>query len=228
MRGLEGVQRRRGRALVSIAATAGAGLLLGATVRAQADLKGIWTPNVPPADGQPALSELEFTAAGQAELERFSAEVDPAFRCIMPGVPKGLIDPYPLEIIQQAHQVVLLHEYHHRVRRIYLDGRQAPEHWPPTLNGYSTGHWEGATLVVRTTRLSPDNYMDLNGRPFSGAEDTYVIERYTRAGDVLSMTAEIHDPTYYQAPYVMRYSWAFAPDAEIWEYACDPEFGDVG
>ena len=199
----------------------------GGVAQAQSDFEGIWAPNVPPVAGQPALSDLRFTPEGQAALESFNAENDPSFRCIMPGVPRGLIDPYPLEIIQQDHQIVFLHEYYHQVRRIYLDGREAPEHWPPTLNGYSTGHWEGETLVIRTTHLSPNNYMDINGRPFSGDERTYVIEQYTRSDDVLSMTAEIHDPAYYEEPYVMQYSWAFTPDGEIWEYECDPQFGDV-
>jgi hypothetical protein len=96
------------------------------------------------------------------------------------------------------------------------------------LAGYSTGHWEGETLVVRTTRLSPDNLMTTTGRPFSGAEDTYVIERYTLTDDVITLTAEIHDPTYYEDTYVMRGLWELAPDGEIWEYDCDRSFGDVG
>ena len=208
-------------------------IVLGGTLHpgrgllAQADFEGIWTPNVPPMAGQPALSELKLTRAGEAALASFSAENDPSFRCIMPGVPRGLIDPYPLEIIQQDHQIVILHEYYHQVRRVFMDGREAPEYWPPSLSGYSTGRWEGETLVVRTTHLSPDNYMDINGRPFSGNEDTYVVERYMRSDNVLSMIAAIHDPAYYEEPYVMRFSWEFTPDGEIWEYSCDPQFGDV-
>jgi len=215
-----------GRAVVATAI--GGAFLVSGVVHAQADFEGIWTPNVPPGVGQPALEALKLTPAGQAALEGFNAEDDPSFRCIMPGVPRGLIDPYPLEIIQQDHQIVFLHEYYHQVRRIFMDGREAPEYWPPSLNGYSTGHWEGETLVIRTTHLSPNNYMDINGRPFSGDENTYVIERYTRSDDILSFTAEIHDPAYYEEPYVMRFSWELTPDGEIWEYACDPQFGDVG
>ena len=200
----------------------------GGVIHAQADFEGIWVPNVPPGAGLPAPSEFKLTPAGREALEGFDAEDDPSFRCIMPGVPRGLIDPYPLEIIQQDHQVVFLHEYHHQVRRVFMDGREAPEYWPQSLNGFSTGYWDGETLVIRTTHLSPDNYMDINGRPFSGAEDTYVVERYTRSEDILAFTAEIHDPTYYEAPYLMRSSWALDPDGEIWEYECDPRFGDVG
>ena len=201
---------------------------LSGAARAQADFEGIWTVNTPLGTGGPREDEIRYTPAGRAEWEEFNAEIDPSFRCIMPGIPRGFTDPYPIEIIQQDHQIVILHEYYHQVRRIFMDGREAPDYWPTTLGGYSTGHWEGETLVVRTTRLSPDNLMDIHGRPFSGAEDTYVIERYTRGGDLLSRIAEVHDPTYYEEPFVANMEWKFAPDGEIWEYACDPQFGDVG
>lgn len=193
----------------------------------QVNLEGIWTPNMPPWEAQPRLDELRLTPEGQEAFDRFSAEDDPSFRCVMPGVPRGLIDPYPLEVIQQDHQIVFLREYHHQVRRIYMDGRQPPELWPPTLNGYSVGYWEDETLVVTTTHLSPDNYMDVNGRPFSGDEETYVVERYTRMDNTLFFIAEIHDPKFYMQPYIMHYSWDFSPEGEIWEYVCDARYGGV-
>jgi hypothetical protein len=146
----------------------------------------------------------------------------------MPGIPKGFTDPYPLEIIQQEHQVVLLSEYFHQVRRVYMDGRDPPKFWPLTLAGYSKGYWEGMTLVVRTEYLSPDNYTDPRGLPFSGTGDSYVIERYTREADELKLVIEVHDPVNFDGPYIMSRSWTFTPDGEIWEYDCNSEFGVVG
>ena len=139
---------------IALAAITGTMIQLGGVAHAQADFEGIWTPDNPLGSSRlPPLEEIAFTPAGRAELERFRTGIDPAFRCVMPGVPRGLIDPYPIEIIQQEHQVVILYEYFHQVRRIFMDGREAPEYWPPSLGGYSTGHWEGETLVVRTTHL---------------------------------------------------------------------------
>ncbi len=216
-----------GRVALTLVITGGV-IHLSGVAHAQADFEGIWIPDNPSgASRLPPLSEIKFTPAGQAELERFNTGNDPAFRCAMPGIPRGLIDPYPIEIIQQDHQIVILYEYFHQVRRVLMDGREAPVYWPTSLGGYSTGHWEGETLVVRTTHLSPDNYMENSGRPFSGAEDTYVIERFTRSEDVLMFAAEIHDPTYYEDPYPMSGRWNIAPDGEIWEYVCNPEFGAV-
>ncbi len=204
-----------------------ASLLPASAALAQADLEGIWQP-VDPINAHPTEDEFEYTPAGRAAMDEFSAENDPSFHCQMPGVPRGVIDPYPLEIIQQEHQIVFLYEYYHQVRRIYLDGREAPEFWPPTLGGFSTGSWEGETLVVHTTKLSPDNLMNVNGRPFSGAADTYVIERYTRRGDTLELEAVAHDPTNYVGRYEFGMEYKLDPEGQIWEYHCNPSFGDVG
>ncbi len=222
------IERRVGFEIVVVAILAGA----SQSVQAQFEMEGIWTPNREGPDGaragQPPIEEVRLTPAGQAEFEKFSAETDPSFRCIAPGVPRGLVDPYPREIIEQEHQIVILHEYYHQVRRIFMDGRVAPEYWPTSLGGYSTGQWDGDTLIVRTTHLSPDNDMWLTGLPFSGDENTYVIERYTRSEDLLSMVAEVYDPTYYEETYVMKSRWDLAPDGEIWDFECNPDFGDVG
>ena len=165
-----------------------------------------------------------MTPAGRAQYESFSGEVDPTIRCIMPGVPLGVYDPYPLEIIQQDHQIVFLHEHFHMVRRIFIDGREPPSDWWPSLVGFSVGHWEGDTLVVRTTHMSPDNLMWHNGMPFSGDEDSYMIERYDFNGDEVTMTAEVFDPTYYEEPYLIRGQRRLDPDGMIFEYECRSEF----
>ena len=201
--------------------------LMAAPAAAQADFEGIWNPSHPRFMGQPDPSTVRLTPAGQAEFDSFSPDKDPTLRCLMPGIPLGLVDPYPIEIVQQEHQILILYEHFHQVRRIFMDGREAPDHWLPSYIGYSTGEWDGDTLVIRTTHMHPDNYMWTAGFPFSGDENTYVIERWWREGDVLRFTGEVHDPTYYEEPYVVNGLWNYAPDGEIWEYECIPEFGGI-
>ena len=201
--------------------------LTGGTAAAQTDFEGIWQPRHPPRMGQPPPDDVRLTDAGRAEFESFTPEKDPTLRCLMPGIPLGLVDPYPIEIVQQDHQILILYEHFHQVRRIFMDGREAPDDWLPSLIGYSTGRWEGETLVIRTTHMSPDNYTWTSGLPFSGDENAYVIERWSRDGDVLTFTGEVYDPTNYEEPYVVNGRWDFAPEGEIWEYECIPEFAGV-
>ena len=187
-------------------------------------IDGIWDPVFASGLGHPQPEDVGLTPDGQAEYTSFSADRDPTLKCIMPGVPLGIYDPYPLEIIQQEHQIVFLHEHFHMIRRIFTDGREPPKDWWPSLVGFSVGSWEGDTLIVKTTHLSPDNLMWHNGMPFSGDSETYVIERYAFDGDEMNLTAEVFDPSYYDEPYVIRGRRARTPNGVIFEYECYADF----
>ena len=200
------------------------GVALTGLVSAAPSIDGIWEPIRGAGTGHPPSEEVRLTPAGQTAFDNFSEENDPTLKCIMPGVPLGIYDPYPLEIIQQDHQVVFLHEHFHMVRRIFTDGRQAPENWWPTLGGFSVGHWEDNTLVVKTTHLSPENLVWHTGMPFSGNSDTYTIERYTFTDDEMMYTAEVYDPTYYEEPYTFSGGRELAPNGMILEYECYSEY----
>ena len=189
---------------------------------------GIWDPARGTGSGHPQVEDIKLTPEGLAEFESFSTERDPTLKCIMPGVPLGIYDPYPLEIIQQDHQIVFLHEHFHMVRRFFMDGREAPEDWWPSLVGFSVGNWEGNTLVVKTTHLSAENLMWHNGMPFSGDPESYVIERYAFDGDEFTLTAEVFDSRYYEDPYVIRGYRERTPDGMIFEYECYAEFNGAG
>ena len=211
------------RPVTGVVAAVATGVALGAQAQSVPAIDGIWEPTRGAPAGHPPAAEVSLTAEGRAQFERFSEEIDPTLKCIMPGVPLGIHDPYPLEIIRQDHQIALLYEHFHMVRRIFMDGRQAPEDWWPSLVGFSVGRWEGNTLVVRTTHLAP-NLTWHNGMPFSGDPDAYVVERYRFDGDEFFLTAEVFDPRYYEEPYVILSSRTRSPDAMILEYECFSEY----
>ena len=212
----------------SIVVTVVAGVLICGTASAAPSINGIWDPASGPAGGHPPADEVALTTEGRAEFETFARENDPTLQCIMPGVPLGIVDPYPLEIIQVDHQIVFLYEHFHMVRRIFMDRTEAPDDWWPSLIGFSVGHWEGDTLVVKTTHMSPDNLMWHNGMPFSGDPESYVIERYSFEDDRFALVAEVFDPRYYEEPYVIRGYRERSPDGMIFEYECFPEFNGAG
>ena len=200
----------------------------GSIATAAPAVEGIWEPAPSGGQAHPPLAEVRLTPEGQAAYESFSTDENPIVQCITPGVPLGILDPYPLEIIQQDHQIVFLYEHFHMVRRIFMDGRQAPADWWPSLVGYSVGSWEENTLVVKTTHLSPANLMRMNGLPFSGDPESHAIERYTFDGDEVTLIAEVFDSRYYDEPYVMRGRRMLAPDGVILEYECFTDFNGIG
>jgi hypothetical protein len=103
----------------------------------------------------------------------------------------------------QTQQVVAIHfdlsNFQQR-RVVWMDGRPHPsalaEH---TWMGFSTGTWEGDTLVVRTTHIK-QSWHRRSGVPQS--DQVTMIERVQRHGDVLSYTSITDDPVYLTEPLV--------------------------
>jgi len=184
---------------------------------APVDLTGIWSR----ISAGTEKVHLDYTAAAQARVDAYHYLDDPALRCISPGLVRLSGWPYPLEIMQNDKQVVILYESFHEVRRIFTDGRDFPNDLPATGMGYSIGHWEGDTLVVETRQLRP-NFVDLAGQPLSG--DAVVTEYISLSedGNVLRSLLSLEDPAFYQRPITRFRQWRRTPETAILEYDCDP------
>ena len=162
------------------------------------------------------------------------AEYDPAKGAALDCTPEGdslryqILAPVPMQIEQFDDKVVFRYEYWNAVRTVYLDGRVGPPDSPLTRLGHSTGHYEGATLVVETTRVIPN----LIGVPGGGAiapdEDTRFIERYTLNADNgrLDLELAIIDPVHFREPYDNQRSFLPAPDWELEEFVCEAITGE--
>src|SRR5438270_6003882 len=103
---------------------------------------------------------------------------DPQAYCVLSGVPREHVVPYPFKILNTKGMIVILYEALHSYRQIYLDGRSLPKDPNPTWMGYSVGHWEGDTLVVNSSGFVDNNWLDNNGHP--GTEAMKLTERFQR------------------------------------------------
>jgi hypothetical protein len=103
---------------------------------------------------------------------------DPHAYCMPPNFPRAWTLPQHNRIVQTPGMMVVLHEFNAAYREIYLDGRPLPVNPNPTWNGYSTGHWEGDTLVIETNGIRDDMWLDIQGSPVTAA--ARVTERLTR------------------------------------------------
>ena len=195
-------------------------LALGGAASAQdTDLSGIWRLGE-----RSEWRGLAPTAEAERVLADFDRAVDdPTMRCVYPGLVRTIDSPAPLEIVHQEHQVIMLFEAFHVVRRIHL---QTPpgidvERLPLSRLGYSAGRWQDGWLVVETTRLE-NTQMDDDGFPFGGTAAARVLERYRRVGDRLELEITVEDPRHLQRPATRTLSWEAAPGTMIFEYSCDP------
>lgn len=212
-------RRRHHRGLGAMAL---AGVLLGSPALAQEadspNFSGVWLSTTPRGGGS---DRPELTPRAQADLDAFDPLDDPVIRCVMPTFPRAGFAIYPFEIVQTEKMLVFLYEPFGMVRRIFMDGRQPPEYFPPARRGYSVGHWEGEELVIATTHIAP-GLMGGNGLRQYG--DVSAVERYRLVDDGQGLEAELVTtaPETFVEPRTQRFTWELDPDGMIYESVCDP------
>ncbi|MDX1562392.1 MAG: DUF6152 family protein, partial [Gammaproteobacteria bacterium] len=178
-----------------------------------------WTVTVDDLEPKPT----PFTADGRRVFEATEAWHDPALRCVAPGLPRIFGAPYHADVVDAGDHYLIVYIEHNTPRRVWMDGRTAPADTPATPMGFSVGHWEGETLIIETTHLSP-LWLDGSGLPMSG-EGTRIVERYVPSEDRLTVDRQmtIYDP-YYTEPLVRQRYWARDDDIDLTEQApCDPD-----
>jgi hypothetical protein len=128
--------------------------------------------------------------------------LDPSFTCQAEGVPRiGA----PNEIFASADAVVLLYENpydtfnHYTYRVVPTDGQPHNPDADLMALGDSVGHWDGDTLVIDVTNISPKTWMDNRGSFHD--ENLHVIERITRKGNTINYSVTMDDSTLLEKPY---------------------------
>lgn len=88
---------------------------------------------------------------------------------------------------------------------IWMDGRPHPSQYAEhTRAGFTTGKWEGNTLVAYTTHMKA-GFLRKTGAPSSDA--AIMTTRFYRHGDILTVLAVIEDPIYLAEPWILSRSF---------------------
>lgn len=158
--------------------------------------------------------------AGIAAAQAGEPVNDPGADCRWPGVPGINLSPMPTEFLIMPDKVLIFNEYMSQVRHIYMDGRKVPEDLEPSFNGFSTGHWEGDTLVVDTVGLRGDTTLEYSG--VMHTEQMTVRERIRKiAPDLIENEITMTDPGAFTKPWVAKVQFRRQkPDFLILEFAC--------
>ena len=147
---------------------------------------------------------------------------NPDAHCLPMGILQMDSHPYPKKIIQTPTEVLMIYEASGTtVREIFLDGRPLPkkEDVEPWYNGYSVGHWEGDTLVVETTGLMDDGWLDVRGSPLTSAAK--LTERIRRINfGYLEIKVTIDDPKAYTKPFDAIIYSRIMPTSQLSEFVC--------
>jgi hypothetical protein len=92
---------------------------------------------------------------------------------------------------------------------IWMDGRPRPSAYAEhTRGGFTTGRWEGDTLVAYTTHMKA-GFIRKNGPPSS--DQATMTSRFWRHGDILTVLAVIEDPIYLAEPHIVTKSFQLSP-----------------
>ena len=139
-------------------------------------------------------------------------------RCISRGPLASLPTLYGngLRIVQGPSVVAISHEMIHEARIIPLNA-SLPGDTFHSYMGYSTGRWEGDSLVVETTGFT-------NKTALAGTRHTdklRVVERLTRtADDTITYEAAVTDPDTWTAPWKVSVPLTTQPGYEVYPYEC--------
>jgi hypothetical protein len=180
------------------------------------DFSGIWLltgggnafagfgPNTRPAL-TPAGTEAMRGRIPSRAVPYASLSNDPEYQCNPAGFPKLLMDAEPMELLQVSDRLLQVFQWEHRIRYIWMDGRELPtgenlDNLGPAWYGHSVGRWDGDTLVINTTGLEERAWLDRPGHPKS--LHARIEERYRRTGpDTIELRMTLYDPAYYTGPW---------------------------
>ena len=146
---------------------------------------------------------------------------NPEAHCLPMGIMQFHTQGAPRKFVQTPGLLIILYEASSGIRQIFTDGRPLPNNDPqPWFYGYSTGKWQGDTLVVETSGLRDEGWLDIVGTPLTYAAK--LTERFRRVSyGRMEIDITVDDPKAYTKPWTVRHIQDIMPDAELIEFICE-------
>jgi hypothetical protein len=163
---------------------------------------------------QPWAAELRSQRVAQDNKD------NPDAHCLPIGLGQLHTHPEPRKIIQSPGLILILYEANSGLRQIFLDGRPLPgKDADPWWYGYSTGKWDGDTLVVETTGFRDDGWLDVEGSPLTSAAK--MTERFRRVNyGNMEIEITVDDPKAYTKPWTVKVHHRIMLNTELIEFVC--------
>jgi hypothetical protein len=144
---------------------------------------------------------------------------DPEIKCYLPGIPRANYMGFGFQIFHNNDALVFSYEYAGAVRNVHLsDPGPAPiDSWM----GQSWLRWEGDTMVIETTGLNDQTWLDRAGNYHS--DQLKVTERFTLTSPyTMHYAATLEDPVVYTRPWTisMPIYRRVPPDDRLMQFNC--------
>ena len=197
---------------------------------------------VPPGAGVVADGPIPYKPDALAMKRKYAANAlreDAEVKCYLPGVPRVMYMPYPVQIVQSTDNILIMSEFASAVRTIYVNGSARPP--ADTWMGWSNGKWDGETLVIDSRgfmggtvgALDEEGAVHVRFLDRAGNYHTdglHVVERIRRTGpDHLAYEATIEDPNVYTRPWTIRMPLyrRVEPNMQLGDFKCEEFVGDL-
>ncbi len=204
-------------------ATAGTGAASGDIIPAAVRTSQFWNLGAAFKDGlpfQPWAAELHRKRVAS------NSEDNPDAHCLPLGVMQLHTHGQPRKMIETPGVILIVYEANAGLRQIFTDGRPLPKDPEPWWFGYSTGKWEGDTLVVESNGFRDLGWLDVEGSPLTSSGK--IIERFRRPDyGHLEIEVTIDDPKAYTKPWTVTVHQRILPDTELIEFVCQENERDA-
>jgi hypothetical protein len=170
-------------------------------------------------DFKPGEEPIRPEAAAQAaKLRQAGSDANSPAHCLPFGMPQRYFNVRPFKIFQTPKELAIFYELDGAFRQIHTDGRKLPVDPFPSWVGYSTGKWEGDTLVVDSA-----GYNDKTRLPggYIHSEAMRIQERFHRRDfGHMDMQVTVDDPVTLTKPVTVKFTEVLIPNSDILEYFC--------
>ena len=197
---------------------------------------------VPPGLGVVIGGPIPYKPEALAMKKKYAAnalKADGEIKCYLPGVPRMMYMPYPVQIVQSTEFILMMSEFATAQRTINMMTNDRPP--ADTWMGWSNGRWEGETLVIDSRgflgstigALDPEGAIEVRFLDRAGNYHTdglHVVERIRRTGpDHLLYEATIEDPNVYTRPWTisMPLYRRLEPNMQLGEFKCEEFVSDL-
>jgi hypothetical protein len=170
--------------------------------------------------------DLPFTDWGLKQWKEYDPvnKGDYAGNCLPFGVSRNMNSPHGVQILQTNDATAFLFEQN--TWHMWVP-TSATFKWPADLpeawNGISTGHWDGDTLVVETTKFNGYTRLDTDGHPHS--KGMKLTNKFLRTdSNTIQHTVIVDDPKAYTQPWENIRTWTLKPAQDVlMEYSCEED-----
>ncbi len=160
-----------------------------------------------------------FTEEAQTIHAQWDPRASPFLGCEPKGVPNIMDTPLPIEFVRLRDDILLRLEEHDTERLIHMEPNDAARPASYSVFGYSTGRWEGRSLVVETTNIDTP-YLTIDGIPQSRA--IRLVERFSvnESEDRLDYAITITDPETFTEPFERTRYMIWKPEMQVRQFEC--------